>query len=216
MINVIIIGSGGHATELIDYIPFSKAYCTNDLINVVGLIDDNPTNHQRYQLAQPYLGSIQSHTIRSDVSYVMGIASLDFRRKIAERFLYENASFVSVIHNNACVSSSAIIGNGVVVAPYVNIGPRVSVGDFNLLNARCSLGHDSSIGSFNFICPNVSFSGGTVVGDDNFFGINSATIPKVSIGNRNKISAGMVLDATVGDDEIVFYRFKERIIAKPK
>lgn len=214
MIDVIVIGSGGHAAELADYFPFSKVYGTGELINPIGFLDDNPNNYQHYRFIQPYLGSIQAHKVRSDVFYVIGIANLEFRRSIVHLFLKSGASFVSIVHDNAFVSSSSIIGNGVIVSPYVNIGPRVTVGDFNLLNARCSLGHDSSIGSFNFVCPNVSLSGGTIVGDDNLFGINSATIPNVSIGNRNKISAGMVINSPVGNDETLFYRFKERIIAK--
>jgi bifunctional N-acetylglucosamine-1-phosphate-uridyltransferase/glucosamine-1-phosphate-acetyltransferase GlmU-like protein len=38
----------------------------------------------------------------------------------------------------------------------------------------------------------------------------------VSVGNRNKIAAGMVVDQNVGDDSVVFYRFKEKVIAVPK
>ena len=56
----------------------------------------------------------------------------------------------------------------------------------------------------------------TVVGDDNLFGINSATIPGIKIGNRNKIAAGMVLDKNVEDDTVVFHRFKEKVMAIPK
>ena len=72
------------------------------------------------------------------------------------------------------------------------------------------------MGKFNFISPNVCFSGFTKVGDENLFGINSATIPGIKVGNRNKIAAGMVLDKNVGDNSVVFYRYKERIIAIPK
>jgi UDP-3-O-[3-hydroxymyristoyl] glucosamine N-acyltransferase len=90
------------------------------------------------------------------------------------------------------------------------------IGKYTLINSRCSLGHDTVVGDYNFISPNVCFSGFSEVGDENLFGINSATIPGIRIGNRNKIAAGMVLDANVGDDSVVFYRFKERIFAVPK
>jgi bifunctional N-acetylglucosamine-1-phosphate-uridyltransferase/glucosamine-1-phosphate-acetyltransferase GlmU-like protein len=94
-----------------------------------------------------------------------------------------------------------------------NVGPNVSVGDFTIINSRSSLGHDTKVGAFNFISPNVCFSGFTVIGDNNLFGINSATIPHVKVGSNNKIMAGMVLDQDVGDNQVVFYRFKEKIIA---
>jgi bifunctional N-acetylglucosamine-1-phosphate-uridyltransferase/glucosamine-1-phosphate-acetyltransferase GlmU-like protein len=98
----------------------------------------------------------------------------------------------------------------------VNLGPNAKVGNFTMLNSRCSLGHDTKIGAFNFISPNVCFSGFTDIGDGNLFGINSATIPGIKVGNNNKIMAGMVLDKNVGDEEVVFYRFKEKVIAVPK
>ncbi len=102
------------------------------------------------------------------------------------------------------------------VGPLVNIGPNVLVGRHNLLNARCSLGHDTKIGDFNFISPNVSFSGTTLVGDGNLFGVNCATKPGIQIGSRNRIEAGMIVDRPVEDDAVVFYRYKERVMAYPK
>jgi bifunctional N-acetylglucosamine-1-phosphate-uridyltransferase/glucosamine-1-phosphate-acetyltransferase GlmU-like protein len=78
------------------------------------------------------------------------------------------------------------------------------------------MGHDTVVGNYNFISPNVCFSGFTEVGDENLFGINSATIPGIKVGHRNKIAAGMVLDTNVLDDAVVFYRFKEKVIAVPK
>ena len=105
---------------------------------------------------------------------------------------------------------------GSIIDPNVNIGPNVKVGSFTLVNSRCSLGHDTIVGDFNFISPNTCLSGFPEVGNDNLFGINSATLPGIKIGNRNKISAGMIIDTDVGDSSVVFYRFKERIIAIPR
>jgi sugar O-acyltransferase (sialic acid O-acetyltransferase NeuD family) len=217
MKNVIIIGAGGHAAELHDYISHDNTNRNQkNGLKVIGLIDDDESSYGRYSYDAPFLGSIQNHEIRQDVFYLMGIAKLEFRRPIIESFLAKGAQFASFIHPDAFISPSAKIGKGTVIAPNVNLGPNTSVGVFNMLNSRCSIGHDSKIGDFNFISPNVCFSGGTSVGDENLFGINSATIPGIEIGNRNKIMAGMVLDKNVGDDEVVFHRFKEKVIAIPR
>jgi len=213
MNRLIIIGCGGHAAEIDEYIRYSQSQTGKREAEVIGFIDDNPDNYNRYRFTAPFIGTIISHAIRKDVQYLIGIANLDFRQTIVERFLEDGADFGTFLHCNAYVSESAVIGRGVVIAPYANIGPNVRIGDFTLLNARCSIGHDTIVGRYNFISPNVSFSGFTCVGDCNLFGINSATIPGVKVGNRNKIAAGMVLDKNVGDDSVVFYRFKERITA---
>jgi acetyltransferase-like isoleucine patch superfamily enzyme len=146
----------------------------------------------------------------------MGIANLKYRRLFVEKFQSEGAKFASLVHPSAWVSRSARLGEGVVIGPNANIGPNVHIGDFTLVNARCSLGHDTRLGDLNFISPNVCFSGFTTIGNDNLFGINSATIPGITVGHRNRIAAGMVLHTDVGDDAVVFYRYKEKITAVPK
>ncbi len=216
MKKIIIIGAGGHAAELDEYIAYFNQLSGTRKYEVVGFLDDNPENYRRYQLSGPLLGGIGEHVVRKDCHYLMGIANLQYRKMFATSFRDRGADFLNLIHPTAYVSPTAKIGEGVVIGPMANIGPNVEIGDFTLLNSRCSLGHDTKIGSFNFISPNVCFSGFTEIGDNNLFGINSATIPGIKVGNNNKIMAGMVLDKNVGDNEVVFFRYKEKIIAVPK
>ena len=213
---VIIIGAGGHSAEIDDYFHYTKKKNPEFNLTIEGFIDDNAQSYLQYEFTAPFLGDIQSHEIRPDCVYIMGIANLKYRRPIIEMFIAKGASFISFIHPDAYISPSAKIGNGVVIAPGVNLGPKVTIGDFTLINSRSSIGHDTIVGRYNFICPNVCFSGFTKVGDENLFGINSVTIPGIQVGSRNKIAAGMVLDKNTGDDEVVFYRFKEKVIAVPR
>ena len=211
-----MIGAGGHAAEIDEYIKYSQNKTGIMELDIVGFLDDVPENYRRYQFSAPLLGDIKAHQIQKDVCYIIGVANIKYRRIIVERFKNEGAKFATFIHFNSSISDSATIGNGVVIAPNVNIGPNVKIGDFTLLNSRSSMGHDTIVGHYNFISPNVCFSGFTTVGDNNLFGINSATIPGIKVGNCNKIAAGMVLDKNVGDNSVVFYRYKERVVAVPK
>lgn len=216
MKELIIIGAGGHAAEINEYINFAQNQSDVQPIKIKGFLDDNAQSYKAYQFTAPFLGSISEHIVSTNVAYLMAIANLEYRRSIIENFLKKGANFISFIHKTAYVSPSSIIGKGSIVGPNANIGPNVKIGEFNLINSRCSLGHDTQMGNYNFISPNVCFSGFTIIGDENLFGINSVTIPNISVGNNNKIAAGMVLDQNVKDDEVVFYRFKEKIIAVPK
>ena len=58
----------------------------------------------------------------------------------------------------------------------------------------------------------VVLSGFTKVGNNNMFGVNSATIPTIEIGDNNTIAAGMIITKTVKDNETHFYRFKEKVV----
>lgn len=216
MKQVIIIGAGGHGAEIDEYIRFNNRNTAVEQLSIIGFLDDNPDNYAAYRFSAPLLGGIKEHQPQQDCFYLIGIANLIYRRLFVELFLQKGACFTCCVHATAYVSDSASIGCGVVIGPYANIGPNARVGDYTLINSRCSLGHDTVVGQCNFISPNVCFSGFTVVGDGNLFGINSSTIPGIRIGNRNKVAAGMVLDKDVGDDSVVFYRYKERVIAVPK
>lgn len=213
MQKVIIVGAGGHAAEIDEYIQYCRAKSIGSFFEIAGFIDDNPDSYKAYQFSAPFLGFIKNHQVQQDVEYLIGIANLTYRRPVIEKLHAAGARFANFIHPDIYLSASATIGQGVIISPNVNVGPNVVIGDYTLINSRCSLGHDTRIGSYNFISPNVCFSGFTTIGDENLFGINSATIPGITVGNRNKISAGMVLDKPVGDDTTVFHRFKERIIA---
>ena len=216
-ISLIIIGAGGHAAELDDYIYVAnQAACGGVRYDILGYLDDDAESYTRYSFSAPYLGSIEDHQVQSGIAYLMGIANLNHRKNITLAFLSRGGHFISFIHPTANISRSAVLGDGVVIAPHVNLGPNTQIGDHTLINSRCSIGHDTVVGSFNFLTPNVCLSGFTIVGDENLFGINSATIPGIQIGSRNKIMAGMTLDKPVGDDEVVFYRFKEKVFATVK
>ncbi len=216
MENVIIIGAGGHAAEIDEYIRYSLKITGKKEFNIAGFLDDNPDNYARYKFSAPYLGGIKDHSVIRGQSYIIGIASLEFRRFFVDRFVSEGATFVSFIHCSAYLSESATVGVGSIIGPNANLGPNVRIGKYTLINARCSIGHDTNVGKYNLLSPNVCLSGFTEVEDENLFGINSATIPSIKIGSRNKIAAGMILDQNIGNDSIVFYRFKERVIAVPK
>lgn len=216
MRDVIIIGAGGHAAEIDEYISYNQHITDRNELNVIGFLDDNPESYARYRFSAPLLGGAKDHNVLKGHYYIIGIADLKYRRLFVERYKDDGAQFITFIHNKAYISPSAFIGEGSIICPNVNIGPNVKIGKYTLINSRCSLGHDTVIGDFNFISPNVCFSGFTEVGDENLFGINSATIPGINVGSNNTIAAGMIIDQNIGNDSVVFHRFREKVIAIPK
>lgn len=214
MKKVIIIGAGGHAAELRDYIRHINKTNPEEAIVVEGFIDDDPNVHSHYEFDEPYLGTIQEHEVRTEVEYLMGIANLKYRRELTEQFLEQGGTFATLIHPTTIISPTAKIGKGVVISHNASVGPKVEIGDYNFINSRSTVGHDTKIGRFNFISPQVALSGNTKIGDQNLIGTNACTIPGVTIGSQNKIGAGMTVFKSVGDNETVFFRFKERIVVR--
>ncbi len=215
MKKVIIVGAGGHAAEIDDYINYfnDKQSESSENYEILGFLDDNPKSYASYSFTAPFLGEIKTHQVRKDCYYIIAIANITYRKPVIAHLIAKGGQFTSFIHPTATISKSAKLGVGVVIAPNVNIGPNVVIGNYNMINSRASIGHDTIMGDYNFITPNVCFSGFSLIGNENMFGINSATIPNIVVGSNNKIAAGMVLDKSITDNTTVFYRFKEKIIA---
>lgn len=211
---VLIIGAGGHAAEIRDYIRHYNQSGAEETIEVIGFIDDDQKPYDHYGYEEPFLGDIANHKVRQNCHYIMGIANLKYRKGIIERFQSEGAKFTGLIHPTALISPSAEIGEGVVISHNASVGPKVRIGNFNMLNSRCTVGHDTVMGDYNFISPKVALSGNTQIGDNNMIGTNASTIPGAKIGDNNTIGAGMVVYKNIGDNETVFFRFKERLVIK--
>lgn len=212
---IILIGAGGHAAELRDYIRHREIRESQPSMSVEGFLDDDPATYKHYGFDEPYLGTIKDHIIREDIHYLMAIANLAYRQAIIERFKSEGAKFTGLIHPTALISPSAELGEGTVISHNASVGPKVKMGKFNMLNSRCTVGHDTVLGDYNFISPQVALSGNTKIGNGNLIGTNACTIPGITIGNNNKIGAGMVVFKPIGDGETVFNKYKERIIVTP-
>ena len=209
---IIIVGSGGHAAELIDYIRIWNQQ-KDEKIEVKGLIDDNHGNYVHYNFSAPFLGSIEGHVVDTTCFYLMGIANIEFRKKIVLELMEKGAKLTGFIHPSAEISPSAIIEEGVVISRNSTVGPMARIGKHSIINSRCTIGHDSAIGEFNFISPLCAISGNTKIGNDNLIGTNVVTLPGVKMGNRNKIGAGVVLFFDLSDDTTVVGQ-KPRIIEK--
>jgi acetyltransferase EpsM len=209
---VILVGAGGHAAEIVDYIESSPMDKSGAAYEIVGLIDDSEANYINYAYAYPYLGSIQKHIPLADCFYVIGIANMKYRQTIIESLLSKGAHFTSFVHPTAIIAKSAQIGVGCVISHNVSLGPKVQLGDFNLINSRCTIGHDTHIGSFNFLSPQVVTGGLSKMGDGNFLGTNAAVLPGVVLGSANVVSAGMIVDKDVENSTTIFHRFKEKIL----
>lgn len=209
---IIIVGAGGHAAELVDYIRVWNQL-QKELIEIKGLIDDNRGNYLHYNFSAPFLGSIVDHVVDENCYYLMGIANIEFRKKIVLDLLEKGAKLSGFIHPSAEISPSATIEEGVVISRNSTVGPMAKIGKHTIINSRCTIGHDSEIGEFNFISPLCAISGNSKIGNDNLIGTNVVTLPGVKMGDRNKIGAGVVLFFEVSSDTTVVGQ-KPRVIEK--
>ncbi|WP_029596778.1 acetyltransferase [Flavobacterium sp. ACAM 123] len=214
MKNIIIIGCGSHASELVDYIEYINKNSSTQQYHIKGLIDNTDAHYLHYNYNYKFIGNIDDHAIDSNVYYLLGIGNVTIRSKVLEEFRSKNAKFTGIIHPTALISSSAEIGEGTIISHNVSVGPKAKIGAFNVINSRCTIGHDTEIGDNNFLSPQVVLGGYVKIKNLNFLGTNSCVLPEIEIESNNKIMAGMTITSKVHNNETVFFRYKEKLVVK--
>lgn len=219
MRNVIILGTGGCASELTFYIEDNNSKASgNEKINLLGYIDyaDHlKDNYDRYNFDAPVLSDIDSYEPKPDEEVLIAVMDIGFRKKMIDALKAKNAKIGSFIHHNVVMPKDIDMGEGNIIGPFCMLEKYATIGSYNLLTSYCFISHDCVVGDNNFF--SVAGIAGTVkVGNNNYFGIRSFTVPGIEIGDGNVIQSGMCVDKNVKDDTTVFYRFKEKIMAIPK
>jgi acetyltransferase EpsM len=203
MKKIILVGTGGHAAEVREYIKYHNRLKPDESIEILGFLDVDDKLHRQYEYTEPYLGTAEEHKINLEAEYMFCFGNMVYKHMLVNAYREKGAKFLTFIHPTALIAESCKIGEGVLISHNASVGPMAVVGDFNILNSRCTIGHDTVLGEYNFISPQVSLSGNTIIGSYNMFGVNSATIPSVSLGNNNTVGAGSIITKNVGDNCVV-------------
>lgn len=212
MKNLIIIGTGAVAAEWTQYVK------DIDGVQLKGYLEYDynvKKYYNQYHFKNPILGDIDSYTPKKNDIFLLGVSHVGFRNLVIDTMKAKGAIFATLIHPSAVIADDAIIGEGCAIGPFSEVGPQAVLGDFTQMTSYCAISHDCKLGRNNLFSSAI-VCGHTKIGNDNTFYIKSTVLPNLTIGNRNIIQAGMLVDQNIGDDTTVFYRFKERIMSVAK
>ena len=219
MRNVVILGTGGCASEITFYIKDNNSKLgEKDQIKIVGYLDYKEAlelHYEKYRYDAPVLGDIDSYEPKPDEEVILAVSFIKFREKAIKILNNKNAKIGSFIHHTSIVPKNANLGIGIIVYPFCVIEDYAKIGNYNLLTTYSFISHDCEVGNNNFLSTS-GLAGNVKVGNNNYFGIRSTVIPGITIGNNNVIQAGMTIDKNIENDTTVFYRYKERVLAIPK
>lgn len=187
IIDLIIVGAGGHSAVILDIINSINKH--KKTINIVGFLDDND-KLETFQ-GYPILGKVENisdYYTNDNMYFIVGIGDNYIRRSIVEKYL--NINYITLIHETAVIGSDINIGNGTVIMPNVTINARTNIGEHSILNTGSIIEHDNNIGEFSHISPGVVLCGGVNIGENAHIGANSTVIQYKSIGDNCIIGAG--------------------------
>lgn len=193
MEDIAIYGAGGFGREVA---------CQIQIINeiekkwrFIGYFDDGVLKGSHLEYGDVLGGITTVNSWSSKLNIVIAIGSTENLYNIYSNITNPNICFPNIVFPDTIYfdKQDLIIGNGNVICPRCLISTRVKIGNFNIFNGYIPIGHDVTIGDFNVIMPCVNISGAVTIGDRNFFGLKSAVLQGVKIGNDTRIAAGSVV-----------------------
>lgn len=193
--NIVVIGAGGFGREVAAML---KNYLSYNF-NLLGFIDDGISETQVNNL--PVLGNLQwLHKTRDKMACAIAIGKPGVRNQIVHS-LQQNAAlfFPNIIHPNARLHDPGLIkmGRGNIICDGTILTTNIALGNFNIINLLCSVGHDSRIGDFCSIMPGANVSGGARLMDRVYIGTGAKLIKATSLGDDCLIGAGSVVNTDV-------------------
>lgn len=185
---VLIVGAGGHGAVVLDILRAAGRY------EPAGFIDADPALAGGKIGGVPVLGPLNLlPKLRSQFAgAIVAIGDNRVRRGYAAK-LAAGVELINAIHPSAVVSSTATLGQNVVVAAGAIVGTGAKVGDSALLNTGCLIDHECEIGEAAHVGPGVKLAGRVRVGAGALVGIGACVLPCLHVGDEATIGAGAVV-----------------------
>jgi sugar O-acyltransferase (sialic acid O-acetyltransferase NeuD family) len=203
MEKIVIIGASGHAKVIIDLVEKEGRYA------IAGLLDMSRKPGDTV-LGYPILGPEESLLDwQEPLGIVGGIIAIGdnwIRKKVVDKMrkLQANFRFVTAIHPDASIGKEASFGEGTVVMAGAVVNPASKIGNFCILNTRCSLDHDSAMGDFASLAPGVTAGGNVSIGAYSAISLGANIIHGVSIGSHSVIGAGATVLQDMPDYTVAY------------
>jgi sugar O-acyltransferase (sialic acid O-acetyltransferase NeuD family) len=189
VLNIIVIGSSGHAKVVIDSIEKENKYEIIGLLDrfkevgsssfgykIIGKEEDLPNLIKNYKIDGGII-AIGDNFIRYSVY-----------NKISQNI--PGFNFIKVIHPSAQIARNVLIGKGTVIMANTTISSEASVGDFCIINNNSSLDHDSEMLDYSSLAPGSSTGGNVKIGSFTAISLGAKVVHGVTIGEHTIIGAG--------------------------
>ncbi len=211
MKNIIIVGSGGFASEIIQYlkdlIEFDKEKDKESTLKILGIVD----NYAQKDIVENidgirFLGNEDAIKESDNNFYLIASGKPAYRKSAYERLKKKRKKLFTLIHPTALISNNCFIEEGSIICPNTIINAKSKIGKCSVVNVFSSVGHHSKIGDFCVLSPFCSISGNASVGDCCFLGTRTTLFPNINLGKFCTIDSHTYVKSNTDNYTIVSLR----------
>lgn len=193
MKNIVIIGAGGFAREVLWLIDDINK--TENQWNVVGFIDDNLELKGRELNGTTVIGNFNDINLPEydKLYYVCAIGEPRIKKILVNKAESIGLSAATLIHPSVIKSKFIDIGEGSIICAGSILTVNIRIGKHVIINLDCTIGHDVEVRDYVTILPSVNVSGNVLLDECSNIGTGTAIIQGKMIGENSIIGAGSVV-----------------------
>ncbi len=185
---LILVGGGGHCKACIDVAEACGAW------EIRGILD-LPERVGESVLGYPILGtdSLIPQYAKEGVWFLVAVGQIrtaEIRRRAYERIKAEKGRLATIVSPMAYVSSSAILGEGVVVMHRALVNAHAVVGNNVIINTMALVEHDAVVADNCHIATGAVVNGGARLGAGCFVGSNAVLVENAVVPECGFVAAG--------------------------
>ncbi len=200
MENLIIIGAGGFALEVIDLI--ESINLIDKKYYISGLLDDNKKDFilEDYHI----LGKVSDYKNFSNHLFVIAIANSKIRESIYIELKKNKVKTPNLIHPKAEISKYAVLqsGSGTIINYATQVSAKVRIEEAVIIDSKSYIGHETTIKSFVTLYPGVKISGNCQINVRTEIGLGTNIIQGLTIGSNSLIGAGSTVLNDIHDNVV--------------
>lgn len=201
MIELIIIGASGHASDVLGVVEAIDR-CRSVASRRVGILVDDPTDQELERI-----GNGRNFTVLGgpdslgsyDTDYVIGVGYPKARQSVQERVKEFRNRPVSLVHPAAELGTDVSIGAGSVILACASLSPKACIGSHAYISHLVGIGHHTVVEDFVSVMPGAMVSGDVVLGAGALIGTNATVLEKVHVGRGAIVGAGALVTKDVPD-----------------
>lgn len=179
-----IIGAGGHGKVVAD-IARRNGYAD------IAFLDDQA--EAKTWGGYPVEGVSRDAEKYPDADFIVAIGNGTVRERLQEWLAERGLSITTLIHPNAVVAETAVIGEGSVVMAGAVINPDAVLGRGVIVNTCASVDHDCRIGQYVHIAVGARIAGTVTLEDRAWIGAGAVVINNLTVAAGCTIGAGAVV-----------------------
>jgi sugar O-acyltransferase (sialic acid O-acetyltransferase NeuD family) len=189
VLNIIVIGSSGHAKVVIDSIEKENKY------EIVGLLDrfkEVGSKSFGYKILGKEEELQELIKIYKIEGGIIAIGDNFIRYTVYDKISRNipQFNFIKVIHPSAQIARNVLIGKGTVIMANTTISSEATVGNFCIINNNSSLDHDSEMLDYSSLAPGSSIGGNVKIGSFTAISLGAKVIHRITIGEHTIIGTG--------------------------